>query len=115
MNQTVVVFGATGAQGAPVVREALAKGMAVRAVGRDAAKIAQMHPDAEAMAADLGDTNAVTKTLEGMDAAFFHLPMPGGPEDLQTWLGGFITAAHAAKLPLLVYSTSEPSGDRYPS
>jgi len=115
MSQTVAIFGATGAQGAPVAREALAKGMSVRAVARDAAKIAPMHPGAQAVAADLNDVDDLTRALEGVDAAFFHLPLPGGPDDSQTWLKAFITAAHAARLPLLVYSTSGPSGKRFPS
>lgn len=115
MNPTVAIFGATGAQGAPVVEEALARGMTVHAVARDAAKVAQMHPGAQAVAADLGDTDAIAKALHKVDAAFFHLPMPTGPNDSQTWLSAFLTAAHAAKLPHLVYTTSGPSGDRYPS
>ncbi len=115
MNQTVTIFGATGAQGAPVVKEALAKGMTVRAVARDAAKLARMHPNAEAVAADLGDVDAVTKALKGTDAAFVHLPIPMAADDSQKWLGGIIAAAHAARLPLMVYTTSGPSGDKYPS
>jgi len=115
MDQTVAIFGATGAQGAPVVKEALAQGLSVRAIARDAAKLAQMHPQAQAITADLADSDAIARALHGVDAAFFHLPMPAGPDDAQAWLGAFITAAHAAKLPLVVYSTSGPAGDKYPS
>ncbi len=115
MNKTVAIFGATGAQGAPVVEEALAKGMTVRAVARDIEKLAQMHPNAIAVAADLGDADAIGKALDGVDAAFFHLPLPSGPEDPQKWLGAIITAANQAELPLLVYSTSGPAGEKYPS
>jgi len=115
MGQTVAIFGATGAQGAPVVKEALTKGLNVRAVARDAAKVTAMHPEAQAVAADLGDTGAIAQALDGVDAAFLHLPMPQSPDDPQTWLGAFIGAAHSVKLPLVVYSTSGPAGDKYPS
>jgi uncharacterized protein YbjT (DUF2867 family) len=111
----VAVFGATGAQGAPVVRQALASGMTVRAVARDAKKITKMHPGAEAMAADIADTEAVAKALAGMDGAFYHLPMGGGPDSPRQWLGAFIQAAAGAKLPLVVYTTSGPASDIFPA
>ncbi len=115
MNQRVVVFGATGAQGAPVVKQALAKGMNVRAVARDAAKLAEMHPDAEAFTGDLNDADSLIRAFSGVDAAFVHLPMPSGPDDARNWLGAIIAGAHAASLPLMVFSTSGPAGDKYPS
>lgn len=115
MSKTIAIFGATGAQGIPVVREALAKGHTVRAVARDKAKIASIHPDAIAVEADLADEDSVAKALEGVDAAFLHFPMPTGPDDHQKWAAAFFGAAHKVKLPFLVYVTSGPSGSRYPS
>ncbi len=114
-TKTVAIFGATGAQGAPVVREALDKGYTVRAVARDAAKISALHPGAEAVAADLADEAALVAALDGVDAAFLHFPQPGGPDDSQNWAKAFFGAAHQAKLPLLVFVTGGPSGDRFPS
>ncbi|WP_299212100.1 NmrA family NAD(P)-binding protein [uncultured Tateyamaria sp.] len=113
--KTIAIFGATGAQGAPVVKEALSKGHIVRAVARDVAKIAAVHPDAIAVAADLSDEVAVAKALHGVDAAFLHFPMPSGPDDSQNWAAAFFAAAHQVNLPLLVYVTGGPSGDRFPS
>lgn len=115
MEKTIAVFGASGAQGAPVATEALSKGLTVRAVGRDANKIKQMHPGAEGFVATLDDEDAVAAALDGVDAAFLHLPMPQTPEDPQTWLTTFVTAAHRVALPLLVYTTSGPAGARYAS
>ncbi len=115
MAKTVAIFGATGSQGAPVVNEALSRGMHVRAVARDANRIAKMHPHAEAFAANLGDEEAITAAFSDVDAAFVHLPMPLGPDDSQIWLKTIITAAHRSSLPLMVYTTSGPTGSRYAS
>lgn len=110
MKKTVAIFGATGAQGSPVVAEALAKGFTVRAVARDANKIVNMHPEAEAFVAMLDDADAIASAIDGVDAAFLHLPMPQGPDDAQNWLTTFITAAHKVSLPLMIYTTSGPTG-----
>ncbi|MEM9629994.1 MAG: NmrA family NAD(P)-binding protein [Pseudomonadota bacterium] len=115
MSQTVAVFGATGAQGAPVVRHALESGLKVRAVARDETRIRNLHPEAEAHCATLDDEEALVKALDGVDAAFLHLPMPQSPEDPDNWMKAFFAAAHRVSLPLLVYTTSGSSGERYPS
>lgn len=115
MTRKVAIFGATGAQGAPVVEEALAAGLSVRAVARTAKAIAQMHPTAEASAASLDDEDSIAKALDGVFAAFLHLPMPAGPDDSQNWLKNFIAAAHRVSLPLIVYTTGGPAGSRYAS
>lgn len=114
-SKTIAVFGATGAQGAPVVVEGLAKGMNVRAIGRNAEKIKEMHPAAVAFEASLDNETALIKALDGVDAAFLHLPMPRDPSDPEVWLKTFITAAHRVALPLIVYTTSGPTGPRYGS
>lgn len=115
MNQTVAIFGATGAQGAPVVSEALNKGLNVRAVARDAAKVGALHPAANAISASFDNKDSLVAALDGVDAAFVHLPMPQSPEDPARWMQNFFEAAHQVKLPLLVYTTSASTGDRYPS
>ena len=111
----VTIFGATGAQGAPVVDEALAKGLLVRAVARDADKVAEKHPRAAAFSADLKNEDAIAMALDGVDAAFLHLPMPSGPDDARTWMGAYMKAAYRVTLPLMVYTTGGPTGGRYPS
>lgn len=114
-NTTVTIFGATGAQGAPIVSEALAKGMTVRAAARDKKKIMKMHPIAEPYQVTLDDEESIVQALQGVDAAFLHIPMAENPEDRAIWLKTFITAAHRVSLPLLVYTTSGPTGKRYHS
>jgi uncharacterized protein YbjT (DUF2867 family) len=71
----VLVFGATGAQGSPVARQLIEKGIAVRAVSRDMEKVRAFYGDAvEAANADLSDLDSLRKAFEGVDAAFLHLP-----------------------------------------
>jgi nucleoside-diphosphate-sugar epimerase len=54
----VLVFGATGAQGSPVVKQLLAQGIDVRGVSRDAEKVKAAFGDTvEAVDADLSDLN----------------------------------------------------------
>lgn len=115
MNQSVAIFGATGAQGSPVVQQALARGLTVRAIARNADRIAETHPDAEAFGADLSDQDSVIRAFTGVDSAFIHLPIPSGPDEPAAWLGNVIAAAHAASLKLLVFSTGSIAGPRYPS
>ena len=74
-----------------------------------------MHPEATPVAATLDDQDALVRALDGVDAAFIHLPMPSSPEDPQTWMAAFFVAAHRVSLPLIVYSTSGSAGERFPS
>ena len=114
MKRTVAIFGATGAQGAPVVEEALKQGMNVHAAARNAEIIAGTHPGAAPFATSLTDTPEIAAALEDVDAAFLHFPIPNGPNDIRTWMDAFVDAACEVKLPLLVYTTGGPTGDRFP-
>jgi len=89
--------------------------MTVRAVARNATKIAEMHPGAQAFSATLDDENSIANTLDGVDAAFVHLPAPQSPDDPENWMRALFAAAHRVSLPLLVYTTGATSGQRYPS
>lgn len=114
-QKTVAIFGASGAQGAPVVQQALEVGYNVRAIARNAERVQSLHPEATAISADLADEDALISALTGVDAAFLHFPRPEGPEDNQNWATAFFTAAHKVGLPLLVFATGGPSGQRFPS
>jgi uncharacterized protein YbjT (DUF2867 family) len=115
-DRTLTVFGATGAQGAPVVQEALAAGWRVRAVARDAASVRSRYGDAvEAYAADLEQPQQVAAALRGVQAAFVHLPLPSDGQAPQRQLATFIQAAHGERLPLTIYTTSGPTGARFGS
>jgi uncharacterized protein YbjT (DUF2867 family) len=70
-----VILGATGNTGKTAVEALLAKGEKVRAVARDAAKIAQkLGASVEAFAADANDAAALTKAFAGATAAYVMIP-----------------------------------------
>lgn len=111
----VLVFGATGAQGSPVVRGLLEKGVAVRAVSRDAEKVKNLYGGAvETANADLSDFAALKMAFEGVDAAFFHLPIPRDVREIPTHLGNVLRAAAESDLPRLVFTTSGTTLDALP-
>ncbi|HET7107960.1 MAG TPA: NmrA family NAD(P)-binding protein [Candidatus Acidoferrum sp.] len=71
------VVGATGNIGSVITRKLLEKGEKVRVVGRNACRLEQfVRKGAEAIVADVKDTEALTKALTGARAAFLMMP-PG--------------------------------------
>jgi uncharacterized protein YbjT (DUF2867 family) len=109
----VTVFGATGAQGGPVVELLIEKGVRVRAVSREAARAAKIFGGAvEAAAADLADVESLKRVFDGVDAAFFHLPIPAEVADAPVQLGNVLRAARETGLPRLVFTTSGPTDER---
>jgi len=104
---TVLVFGATGAQGAPVVRQALSAGARVRAAARDAAKVRQLHGErVEAVAADAGEPAALEAAFDATDAVFYHLPLVPDPALRARYLKNVLRAAKGARVRRFVFSTS---------
>ncbi|GAA1496692.1 SDR family oxidoreductase [Paeniglutamicibacter kerguelensis] len=78
--RTVLVVGATGSIGRPVVAEALAKGFKVRALVRDQAKAASLPAGTDVAPGDLTDGEALAGVVEGIDAVIFtHGSRGGGP------------------------------------
>jgi uncharacterized protein YbjT (DUF2867 family) len=74
-----VVLGATGNTGSVAAKKLLERGEEVRAVGRDAGKLAQFFPSGarlgiETVTADANDVVALTKAFEGATAAYVLLP-----------------------------------------
>lgn len=69
------VLGATGHIGSVITRILLEKGEKVRVVGRHGGKLQQfVLKGAESMVADVTDTEAVARTLDGARAAFLMIP-----------------------------------------
>jgi uncharacterized protein YbjT (DUF2867 family) len=76
-----VVLGATGNTGSVAAKKLLERGEKVRAVGRDAGKLAQLVGlGAETVMADAGDAAALTKIFEGAAAYVLLPPRAKDPE-----------------------------------
>ena len=114
-KKTIVVFGATGAQGGGLARAILEDAnseFAVRAVTRDpesdkAQKLAEL--GAEGVAADIDDKQSVKRALEGAYGAFFvtffwdHF----SPEKEYAQAGNMAEAARETGLKHVIWSTLE--------
>ncbi len=69
------ITGASGHTGSIVARELLARGKAVRAIGRDPAHLAHLvQRGAEAFQADVADVAALTQAFTGAEAVYVMLP-----------------------------------------
>lgn len=111
----LLVFGATGTQGHPVVEAALEAGLQVRAASRDLQQAAEELPGrVECVYADLFDGDSVSEAAAGMDAVFFHLTvMPDTPE-AQASVDHVLDAATEHGLQRVVFTTGGYCGDDMP-
>ncbi|MEE4640060.1 MAG: NAD(P)H-binding protein [Wenzhouxiangella sp.] len=111
----LVVFGATGTQGHPVVDAALRAGLTVRAVARDSVKAEEsLSTRAEFCPADLLDAASVRDAMGGMDAAFFFLPVLPQTAAAESMVEHVIAAARAVGLRRLIFTTSAWCSDSMP-
>jgi uncharacterized protein YbjT (DUF2867 family) len=112
----VLVFGATGAQGSPVARQLIEKGIAVRAVSRDEKKARELYGEnVEVAPADLSDFDSLRRAFADVDAAFLHLPFVGNDvREIPIQLGNALRAAKETDLPRLVFTTSGSTMDNLP-
>lgn len=109
----VLVFGATGAQGNPVAKQLIEQNVKVRAVSRNAEKVWAMFGErVEAAPADLADVESLKRAFDGVDAAFFHLPIPTNPADVPQQLENVLRAARDTGLQRLVFTTSGATDER---
>jgi uncharacterized protein YbjT (DUF2867 family) len=67
MTGKVLVVGATGQLGRVIVRKLVEDGTAVRALSRNAARLANLHPGIETAGVDLLDVRALTDACIGVD------------------------------------------------
>ncbi|MEE4304285.1 MAG: NAD(P)H-binding protein [Wenzhouxiangella sp.] len=111
----LLVFGATGTQGHPVVEAALEAGLAVRAATRDLDEAEEKLPGrVEMVRADLTDAEDVQAAAEGVDAIFFHLTaMPDEPEATKA-VDHVLAAASSAGVGRVVFTTGGYCGDDMP-
>lgn len=115
--KTVIVFGATGAQGRPQIREALEQGYKVRAVSRDPQRLAEEAKlGAEIVEADYSDMASLNAALKGVDAVLFQAPAMGDIPRLVQQCMNLAAAVEQAKIKLFVLNSSmfapnEPIGE----
>lgn len=106
-THTIVVLGGTGHVGIPYIGEFLAQGMKVRVLARSPERIKGRFPEAEVIRGSMMDADDVREALEGADGAFLITPI-GGNDDADIELRAAraaITAAQAARLPHLIFSS----------
>ena len=76
----VLVVGATGMLGRPVVRRLVEEPCAVRALVRDPKRAGPLLPEAcELVAGDLRDARSLERALAGVDAVYVNLAAPRSP------------------------------------
>lgn len=113
---SIVVFGATGTQGHPVVDAALEANLTVRAATRDIdAAGEKLSSRVEFVAADLLDADDVKAAMSGVDGAFFHLPVMPGTAQARTMVGNVISGAKSTGIQRLVFTTGGYCGDDMPA
>ena len=81
-RMNVILFGATGFSGRPVLDALLKANHHVRVVTRDARKIDLTHPSLKVMQGDLADEQFLDEVMEGQDAVVNCMgKAPGSPKD----------------------------------
>lgn len=111
----ILVFGATGTQGHPVVEAALEAGLSVRAATRDLDEAEEKLPGrVDMVRADLLEAEDVYEAAAGVDAIFFHLPvMPDAPE-AERMVDHVLAAASTQGVQRVVFTTGGYCGDDMP-
>lgn len=111
----LLVFGATGTQGHPVVEAALEAGLQVRAATRDLDEAEEKLPGrVERVRADLLDAEEVREAASGVDGIFFHLPMMPDEPGARKAVDHVLAAASAEAVERVVFTTGGYCGDDMP-
>ncbi len=114
-DKPVLVYGATGMQGAAVARQLLQAGQPVRVVVRDPLKAEHWRQaGAEVVTGDYGDRASLEAAQAGIDRVILHLPLQYDLDSYERYGCNAIDAAQAAGVRLLVFnsSTQVPSGTK---
>ncbi|MBD2101688.1 SDR family oxidoreductase [Leptolyngbya sp. FACHB-261] len=103
----VLVYGATGAQGNPVVMQLLQKGYSVRILVRNPDKAKALFPtEVEIVKGALEDFDSLKRANEGIERVFLHLPLEYRSDAATSQGRNAIDAAHEAGISLVVFNTS---------
>ena len=90
----LLIFGATGRTGKPLVEQALAAGHDVTAYVRNAGKLNVSHPKLKIVEGQLGETQKITEAMKGQDVVLVALgPVKGGSKTIMEESARVITSA----------------------
>lgn len=103
----VLVYGATGTQGGPVVERFLAAERPVRVLTREADRARRFEDrGAEIAVADLGDLDSLRAAHRGIDRVILHLPLQYDFDLHERYGRNAVRAAREAGVSMLVFNTS---------
>lgn len=102
--KNILVYGATGDQGHPLVDNLLTAGYRVRAVTRDPEQL--KHSGLEAVSGDFSDRDSLMAASEGMDAIAMNLPFVYDVTYAETIAQNILEAATNQGLRKVVFNTS---------
>ncbi len=114
--EKLLVFGATGVQGHPVVDAALDAGLEVRASSRDVAEAEEKLPaSVEVVEADFTVADDVLEAMDGVDAVYFYLPTMPDRSHARAIVDNVLEGASRQGLQRVVFTTGGSCGDQMPS
>lgn len=106
MNK-ILVYGATGDQGLPLIDELLKNGYKVRAASRNPDDFNAYNPsDVEAVKADLFDIESLRNVSKGIDGIAMNLPFVFDKEIAKTWGENITKAGSDEGIKKIVFNTS---------
>ncbi|QOC21434.1 NAD(P)H-binding protein [Wenzhouxiangella sp. AB-CW3] len=112
----LLVFGATGVQGHPVVDVALEQGLEVRASTRDRGEAEEKLPaSVDIVEADFTVADDVNEAMEGVDAVYFYLPTMPDRSHARAIIDNVLEGAARQGLQRIVFTTGGCCGDNMPS
>lgn len=109
MSKRILVTGATGMQGRPIVDALLRRGFTVRALSRQ--NQPGLPDGAEVVRGDLDDAASLASAFEGVDRLVLMLPLVFDADQVRRFVGNVIDAARSAAVDLVVFDTSAPVPD----
>ena len=105
-GKTVLVTGAGGLQGRPIVRTLVDRGYAVKALTRG--KVDALPAGAGSVVGDLGDMTSLRLALEDADALVALLPLEFDEEVIAAYARNLTEAARRSGVRRVVFDTSAP-------
>ena len=106
MNK-ILVYGATGDQGLPLIDELLKNGYKVRAASRNPNDFYAYNPgDVEAVKADLFDIESLRNISKDIDGIAMNLPFVFDKEIAKTWGENITRSGYDAGIKKIVFNTS---------